>query len=88
VLGREALNGPPSGGRMREDVFPPLAISEGDEGEFTGVVLDVSKRFPSRFASTDVARCFALVPLTVPGPKLHFPSRYSIDWGASPETNL
>jgi len=32
-----ALSGPPSGGRMREETFPPLAVKVADDGGITCV---------------------------------------------------
>jgi len=56
-LGLKALNGPPSGGRVREGVFPPLAIPVADEGEFTHVTTGSNKCFvPNCVRPSDVAR--------------------------------
>jgi len=88
--GPVALNRPPSVGRMRECDFPPLAIPVGDEGEFTHVILLTlsawSMRFiPANYRSTDVARGFALDPLTLVWHMSSMPSRYLIDWGVCPK---
>ena len=70
-LGLRALNGPPSGGRVREGVFPPLAIPVADEGEFTLVIsLTLSAwkfmRFvPNCVRPADVARGLDWDPLTL-----------------------
>jgi len=88
-LGLEALNGPPSMGRVREGVFPPLAIPVGDEGEFTSVVIGSSKRSVSNCVRpSDVARGLVWDPLTLDWDRSSIPSRYLIDWGVCPKTYL
>jgi len=88
-FGLEALNGPPSGGRVREGVFPPMAIPVGDEGEFTRVSTGLNKWFvPNCVRLSDVARGFDWDPLTLVRGRSSIPSRYLIDWGACPKTYL
>jgi len=88
--GPVALNRPPSVGKMREGDFPPLAITMGDEGEFTHVIMLTlsawSMRFvPTAFRPSDVALGFVWEPLNPGRDRNSKPSRYLIDWGVCPK---
>ena len=76
---------------MREGVFPPLANTMANEGEFTlAIVLTLSAwimLFVSAFRPSDVARGFVWDPLIAGRDLSSIPSRYLIDWGVCPENS-
>jgi len=72
--GLRALSGPPSGGRMREGAFPPLAVPVADDGGVTCVTFVDELSDPRCVLPSDVAWGRDGGPLTLAWDRVSIPA--------------